>query len=55
MQGPHGQNKASFPSQKSIYFPPIFLRNIPPLQEKQNKQANLNVFCLKQEIFTISY
>ena len=40
---------------KSDIFSSIFKKNSPTPKEKQNKQAKLNVFCLKQEIFTISY
>ena len=46
-----GRNKAPFPSQKSLYFPPIFTKNSPTSKEKQNKQAKLNVFCTKQDFF----
>ena len=42
-----GQNKAPFPSQKSIYFSPIFKKNSPTPKEKEKNQARLNVFCLK--------
>ena len=59
-QGPYfiifwDQNKAPFPSQKSIYFSSIFKKNSPTTKQKQNKQARLNIFFLKLEIFTISY
>ena len=59
-QGPHftmfGAEIRPHSLPKIVYIFPLFLRKIPPTpKEKQNKQAKLKVFCLKQEIFTISY
>ena len=57
LQSPHfmifeAEIRPHSPHQKVDIF--LFLREISHQKEKQ-KQAKLNVFCLIQEIFTVSY